>query len=48
MYEFNMLNGNRLTLYSMPGFLEVYGYYDPDLQSWNIDVRSVKWASITI
>ncbi|KAI0006980.1 MFS transporter [Xylariaceae sp. FL0662B] len=22
---------------SMPGFLEVYGYYDPDLESWNID-----------
>ena len=21
----------------MPGFLEVYGYYDADLQQWNID-----------
>ena len=23
---------------SMQGFLEVYGYYDPKLESWNIDV----------
>ncbi|KAI5922365.1 MFS transporter [Camillea tinctor] len=22
---------------SMPGFLEVYGYYDPELMAWNID-----------
>ena len=24
----------------MPGFLEVYGYYDNDLEIWAIDVRS--------
>lgn len=23
----------------MPGFLEVYGYYDEDLGDWNIEVR---------
>jgi hypothetical protein len=22
----------------MPGFLEVYGYYSPELKAWNIDV----------
>lgn len=22
----------------MPGFLEVYGYYSPELKKWNIDV----------
>jgi hypothetical protein len=24
----------------MPGFLEVFGYYDAELEKWNIDVRS--------
>ena len=28
--------------YSMPGFLEVYGYYDPELKGRNIDVRFVR------
>jgi hypothetical protein len=29
-----------LNLRSMPGFLEVFGYYDPQLKRYNIDVRA--------
>lgn len=25
----------------MPGFLDVYGYYSPELKAWNIDVHTI-------
>jgi hypothetical protein len=36
-----------LTPSSMEGFLEVYGYYDNDLESWNIDVSTDHQIIIT-
>ncbi|RDL39919.1 uncharacterized protein BP5553_04259 [Venustampulla echinocandica] len=35
---------------SMPGFLEVYGYYDPKLKKWNIDatVQQLMSSFVTI
>jgi hypothetical protein len=29
------------TIKSMPGFLDVYGYYDTELETWAIDVRAL-------
>jgi MFS family permease len=32
-----MLTQTQGGFLSMPGFLEVFGYYDPKLEKWNID-----------
>ncbi len=36
-----MIKATEELLYSMPGFLKVFGYYSEELQKWNIDVGEI-------